>query len=326
MTIDSQILATLRNADSGVSGTDLCSKLGVSRTAIWAHIEALRKLGYDIAANPHTGYRLIASPQCLISSDLMARIGKPRIIGREIRVLKSTTSTNDEVEQMARNGEPEGMVVFAESQSKGRGRLGRKWSSPCGKGLWFSILVRPRMRPSEITQLTAATATAIVRSITQETGLKPKIKWPNDVMLGGKKVSGILTELHAELDQVKYAIIGIGIDVQQSLSDFSSELRHTATSLKIESGQNIGLPSLATSLLIELDNDYARIQNHDFDKLAEEWERHCKTIGKLVAIEIGPRKIRGRAEALDPNGALLIRTEHGRLEPITGGDVRIVSH
>ena len=96
--------------------------------------------------------------------------------------------------------------------------------------------------------------------------------------------------------------------------------------MKIESGQNIGLPSLATSLLIELDNDYARIQNHDFDKLAEEWERHCKTIGKLVSIEIGPRKIRGRAEALDPNGALLVRTEHGRLEPITGGDVRIISH
>ncbi len=324
MTLDAKIISALRTANSGLSGADLCRELDISRTAIWARIETLRELGYDIAANPHTGYRLLASPDRLFAADLQARLGKPRIIGRDIRVLDQVISTNDVIEQMTTDNPTEGLAVFAESQTKGRGRLGRRWSSPSGKGLWFSILLRPNLHPMEITQLTAAAATALARAIENETGLHAEIKWPNDLLIDGKKVAGILTELQGELDLVHYVIIGIGIDVQQSPSDFPAELRKSAISLKMALGRPVDRPSLATAILRELDRDYARILDRQFKELAEEWEARCSTLGQHVSIEVGARTLRGRAEALDPNGALLLRTDHGRLEPITGGDVLIL--
>ena len=326
MTLDAKIISALRSAKIGVSGADLCRQLGISRTAIWAHIETLRELGYDIAANPHTGYRLLASPNRLLGADLQARLGEPQIIGRDIHVLDQATSTNDVIEQMAAENASEGLVVFSESQTKGRGRLGRRWSSPSGKGLWFSILLRPNLHPTEITQLTAATATALTRAIASETGLHVEIKWPNDLLLNGKKIAGILTELQAELDRVRHVIIGIGMDVQQSPSDFPEELRKSATSLKIALGRPVDRPSLATAALRELDRDYARILKRQFEELAEEWESRCGTLGQHVSIKVGGRTLCGRAESLDPNGALLIRTDHGQLEPVTGGDVLILNN
>src|SRR6266850_1805142 len=201
MTIDAQILNTLRAANGdAVSGTELALQAGVSRAAIWARIEELRSLGYDIEASPHLGYRLLTAPDVLHADDLMSRLGKTKVIGRDIQVFEETTSTNDVIEKLARDGVKEGAVVFAESQTQGRGRLGRKWISPPKKGLWFSVLLRPDLRPQEITQLTVASATALRRAIQSHTALKAEIKWPNDVLVGGKKVAGILTELNAELD------------------------------------------------------------------------------------------------------------------------------
>jgi BirA family biotin operon repressor/biotin-[acetyl-CoA-carboxylase] ligase len=256
---------------------------------------------------------------------LARTLAPPRecVIGRDIRVFEETTSTNDVIEKLARDGVKEGVVVFAESQTKGRGRLGRKWISPERKGLWFSILLRPDLRPQETTQLTVASATALRRAIQSETGLQPEIKWPNDILIGGKKVAGILTELSAELDRVKHIILGIGVDVNLVAGEFPPELRKLATSLKIESGRAIERPELAAAILRELDFDYARICAGKFTAVADEWEAHCATIGHDVTIQIGGRKIRGRAESLDDDGALLVRTEHGHLERITGGDVTL---
>src|SRR5215469_11477487 len=202
MTTDAQILSALRSStEGGVSGAELSHKLGISRAAVWARIEELRTLGYDIEATPHLGYRLLSSPDTLHADDLVARLGKTKVIGRDIRVFQETTSTNDIIEKLARDKVKEGVVVFAESQTKGRGRLGRKWISPACRGLWFSVLLRPDLRPQETTQLTVAAATAIRRAIANATGLETKIKWPNDILLGGRKVAGILTELSAELDR-----------------------------------------------------------------------------------------------------------------------------
>src|SRR2546428_2978089 len=207
MTIDAKILNALRSADDGaVSGTELSQQLGVSRAAVWARIEDLRSLGYEIEASPHRGYRLLSAPDVLHADDLVSRLGRTKVIGREIHVFEQTTSTSDVVEKFAHDGLKEGMVVFAESQTKGRGRLGRKWISPARKGLWFSILLRPNLRPQETTQLTVASATALRRAIQAQTGLKAEIKWPNDIVIRGKKVAGILTELNAELDQGQYGI------------------------------------------------------------------------------------------------------------------------
>jgi BirA family biotin operon repressor/biotin-[acetyl-CoA-carboxylase] ligase len=323
MTTDAKILLALRANQDGVSGADLADKLGVTRAAVWGRIEELRRLGYEIEAGPHFGYRLVGAPDVLHADDLLARLGQTKVIGRDIHVFERTTSTNDVIEKLARDGVKEGAVVFAESQTKGRGRLGREWISPERKGLWFSVLLRPDLRPQETTQLTVASATALRRAIQAETGLRPEIKWPNDIVIGGKKVAGILTELSAELDRVRHVILGIGVDVNLGASDFPPELRKPATSLKIESGREISRAELATTILRELDADYARICGGSFAEVADEWQAHCKTIGRQVTIQIGERRMRGQAESLDDDGALLLRTDHGRLERITGGDVTL---
>ncbi len=317
-----QILATLRQQD-GVSGTDLALRLGMSRAAVWAHIQELREAGFEIEASPHRGYHLATSPERLIADDLLARLGSVKVIGRDIRVFQETSSTNDVVEKLARDGVEEGVVVFAEAQTKGRGRLGRPWLSPAGKGLWFSILLRPDLRPQEATRLTVAAATAIARAIQQQTGVAPDIKWPNDLMVGGKKICGILTELNAELDHVKYLILGVGVDVNLASAEFPADLRCIATSLRIATGRILPRPELAAAILQELDREYALILRDQFAAVADEWEQRCTTLGQLVSIRLGDRVLRGRAEALDESGALLLRTEHGRLEPIIGGDVTV---
>ncbi len=324
MTIDSQILSALRAVGAGsVSGADLAQRLGISRAAVWARIQELREFGYDIAAGPHFGYRLVSAPDCLNSDDLISLRGESGIIGSVIQVFQETTSTNDIIDRMARDGVPEGVVVFAESQTRGRGRLGRVWMSPPRAGLWFSVLLRPDLRPQETTQLTVAAATAVARAIKSQTGVSPDVKWPNDILVRGKKVAGILTELTAELDHVKYVILGIGVDVNQQVSDFPSDLRRLATSLRIETGRAIDRSNLAAAILRELDNDYARISAGQFEAVADEWESLCVTLGHPVEISLGGRQVRGRAEALDVDGALLIRTQHGRLERIISGDVRV---
>jgi BirA family biotin operon repressor/biotin-[acetyl-CoA-carboxylase] ligase len=323
MTTDAKILSALRANPAGVSGTELAEHLKISRAAIWSRIEELRRVGFEIEAGPHFGYRLVDEPDALFADDLLARLGKTKVVGRDIQVFEQTTSTNDVIEILARDGVKEGAVVFAEAQTKGRGRLGRKWMSPTHKGLWFSILLRPELRPQETTQLTVASATALRRAIKTVTGLSAEIKWPNDLMIGGKKIVGILTEMSAEVDRVRHVILGIGVDVNQEAADFPADLRKIATSLKIEADREISRADLATEILRELDFDYARIGGGKFPAVADEWEAGCATIGKNVSVQMGARQIRGRAEALDNDGALLVRTEHGHLERIIGGDVTL---
>lgn len=324
MTTDAKILSALRAAGEGsVSGAELSQQLGVSRAAIWARIEELRRLGYDIEASPHLGYRLLSAPDLLHADDLLSRLGRTQVIGRDIRVFQQTTSTNDVAEKLARDGVKEGAVVFAESQTRGRGRLGRKWASPNRGGLWFSVLLRPDLRPQEATRLTVASATALVRAIRSETGLRPGIKWPNDILVHGRKVAGILTELSAELDRVQHVILGIGVDVNLDVSGFPEEVGKVAGSLSAEAGKTISRAALAAAILRELDVDYARTSGGEFSAVADEWEENCSTIGHEVIIRIGNREIHGRAETLGDEGALLVRTDHGLLERIIGGDVTL---
>jgi len=322
MSLDARLLTALRGAgEDAVSGVELSESLGLTRAAIWARIEELRRLGYEIEASPHRGYRLVSAPDLLHADDLLARLGATRVIGRDLRVFQETTSTNDVVEKLARDGVEEGVVVFAESQTRGRGRLGRVWASPTRKGLWFSVLLRPPLRPQEATQITVAAANALARAVEAQTRLPVEIKWPNDLLIRGRKTAGILTELHAELDHVKSLTLGIGVDVNQTARDFPAELRPVATSLRIEAGQPLDRAGLATAILSALDRDYQRVCDGEFEALASEWEARCTTLGRQVAIQIGSRRIEGRAESLDSDGALLLRTQYGHLERIIGGDV-----
>jgi BirA family biotin operon repressor/biotin-[acetyl-CoA-carboxylase] ligase len=245
------------------------------------------------------------------------------VIGREIHVFQETTSTNDIAARLARGGAEEGAVIFAESQSKGRGRLGRTWLSPAGKGLWFTVLLRPDIPPNGATQLTVAAATALSRAITLQTGIVPEIKWPNDILIRGRKVAGILTEMSAELDHLKELLLGIGMDVNLEPGDFPPSLRKTATSLQIETEQKVNRSELAVAILRELDRDYDLVKKGQFEVLAEQWQERCSTLGCQVSIRVGDRVIRGRAESLDDDGALLVRAQHGHLERIIGGDVTV---
>jgi BirA family biotin operon repressor/biotin-[acetyl-CoA-carboxylase] ligase len=324
VTVDSAILSALRAAgERSLSGADLACRTGLAIGTVRRHVEGLRALGYEIEASPHLGYRLAKTPDVLHADDLISRLGKTRVIGRDIRVFRETTSTNDVADKLARDGVKEGVVVFAESQTQGRGRLGRKWISPPGKGLWFTVLLRPQLPPELVTQITIASATALSRAIRSLTDLRPEIKWPNDLLLGGKKVAGILTELSAELDTVRWVLLGIGVDANLGVADFPHDLRKTATSLRIELGHPIERAALATGLLKELDQAYAQLNRGAFEALADEWEHQCSTLGHEVTIHVGQRRIRGRAESLDPGGALLVRTHHGHLERVMGGDVTL---
>ncbi|HAM70255.1 MAG TPA: biotin--[acetyl-CoA-carboxylase] ligase [Verrucomicrobiales bacterium] len=325
VTTDAAILNALRQfPGAGVSGAALSAQLGISRAAIWARIEELRRLGYEIDASPHSGYRLIAVPDALHGDDLLTRLRQPRVVGREIHVFRETTSTNDVVERMARDGLAEGVVVFAESQTRGRGRLSRRWVSSAGKGLWLSVLLRPRLQPLGATRITIAAATSLVRAVRRVVGLETEIKWPNDVLVRGRKIAGILTELAAEVDSIKHLVLGMGVNANQSASDFPAELKGLATSLRLEAGAAVDRPALAAAILEELELDYSRICDGRFDEVAAEWEQGCSTLGRPVRIQVGDRIVQGRAEALDPEGALLVRTHHGNLERVLGGDVTVL--
>ncbi len=322
MTIDAAILSALRSAD-WTSGAELSARLGVTRAAIWARIEELRQLGYQIQASPHSGYRLVACPDRLHADDLVSRLPQARVIGREIRVFQETSSTSDVLEKLARDGIDEGMVVFAESQLRGRGRLGRSWASPSGKGIWMSVLLRPRMRPQAATRLTIAAAAAVARALRAELPLRPDIKWPNDIMLHGRKVAGVLTELTAELDTIRHVSLGIGVNVNLEPGDLPPGLEAVATSLRMELGRPADRPALAAAILRELDRVYLDILEDRFHAIVEEWSESCSTLGRNVSVLSGSRRTSGRAEAIDDEGALLVRTEHGLLERILGGDVTL---
>ncbi|HOX01781.1 MAG TPA: biotin--[acetyl-CoA-carboxylase] ligase [Candidatus Paceibacterota bacterium] len=326
MTIDAQILRALRQGGGAVEipGADLARSLGVSPGAIAARIDELRSLGYVIEATPHRGYRLAATPDRLHADDLLARLDHPCTVGREIHVFQTTSSTSDIADRLARDGLREGVVVIAESQSRGRGRLGRSWSSIPHQGLWLSILLRPRLQPQSATRVMVAAATSLSRAVHRVAGCRLDIKWPNDLVWRSRKIAGILTEISAESDRLRYLILGVGINVNHQTADFPPELRSTAASLLMAAGRPIDRAELAAAFLRELEHDYTRVHDSRFSLLADEWARQCLTLGHTVTIQQGSLRIEGFAEALDEDGVLLLRTQHGRLERILSGDVSIV--
>lgn len=322
MTLDAQILSALRGAGpDSLQPSALAVRFDTTPAVVTERVRELRQLGYEIESTPHLGLRLITSPDVLHADELLSRLAPGQVIGRDVRVFQETSSTNDVVEKLARDGVREGVVVLAETQSRGRGRLGRKWVSPAGMGLWFSVLLRPHLPLGAVTQLTIMAATAVARALRAETGLAPQIKWPNDILLHGRKVAGVLTELSAEMDRVSHVVLGIGVDV--NMTEFPAELDGVATSLAREAGRRFNRAAIAAAIFAELDRDYACLGRGDFSALAEEWEQQCITLGQQVRIHIGSRTLTGRAESLDADGALLLRSEYGHLERIIGGDVVI---
>ena len=306
-------------AGAFVSGEELSRLIGVSRTAIWKEIEKLRAEGYKILAQPHTGYQLVGIPDRLTAQELSWNLATRRV-GKRIHAYDTTDSTMDVAHRLAAAGEPEGSVVVAEGQARGRGRMGRAWTSPKGKGVYLSLILRPALRLSEVAQITLVAAVAVARAIDSVTSIKPEIKWPNDLMIKGKKLAGILTELSAELNRVNYVILGIGINVNSS----ASQLPAQATSLAETVGQKIDRLELARSLLVQLDRAYSDFLSRGLVPVLESWRRFAGFLGHRIRVSAQGRVLDGQAVDVDSTGALLVRTDTGLIESVSAGEVLIV--
>lgn len=222
-----------------VSGEAISTQLGISRAAVWKQIEGLRADGYEVEAAPRRGYRLTARPDKLSVPEIEAGL-KTQRFGRPVEAHEAIGSTNERAKELARQGAPEGLLVTAEQQTAGKGRLGRPWQTPAGRALALSLLLRPLIPPTLAPRLTLVAAVAVAEAVRAETGLPVGIKWPNDLQVAGRKLCGILTEMEAEIEQVRFVVLGIGLNVNQTVAEFPPELRETATSVRLAIGAEGG--------------------------------------------------------------------------------------
>ena len=314
------VLAALRQGKQPLSGTALGKQLGVSRAAVWKCVHELRRQGYVIDSSPRKGYTLVSSPDLLLPEEIR-RVLATRSFGKRIICRDECTSTQDIAAELARGGEPEGLVVIADTQTRGRGRKGRSWISTPGAGICLSIILRPGLKPSQIAQIPLVAGVAAARAIRAVTGLKPDIKWPNDILVGGKKVAGILTEMSCELDHINHVILGIGINVNTLKSDLPESIRDIATSLCAECGHNISRVALVQRFLNELESLYRSYQADGFVSIRQEWKSLSNTIGSQVEITDGGKRLTGEVLDIDGDGFLLLKTDAGSIERIVAGDV-----
>ena len=316
-TIKDKILEDLiLNKGKHVSGETLASELSVSRAAIWKHVKALRNDGFMIESSTKEGYSLVDSPDVLSPAGIKAGL-KTILMGKTIHYFKETESTNNLARDMAGSVD-EGTLIIAESQTGGRGRMGRKWISPEG-GIWLSIILKPKMQPLHAPRITLLAGVAVAKTI-RSYGLSAKIKWPNDVLINGKKVCGILTEIGAEMDSIQYVVVGVGIDANVDTETFPEEFRDSSTSLKNEMGYDINRVEFVQKLLIELESLYLKFQKEGFTSIMEEWRIMSATMGQWVKITTQSRIIYGEAVGVDSDGALILETGEGRLEKIVAGN------
>lgn len=320
MDSEEKIINILRSTDSLISGEELSQELNISRVAVWKHIENLRQLGYKIEARSHRGYHFISAPDRLLAMEIRYGL-KSKFIGQDIRAYEEVSSTNDLALDLARKGTKEGTVVVAESQTRGRGRIGRSWFSPPGKGIWASIIFYPALRPGELGQMNLIMGVAIAEAIKKETGLPLELKWPNDIIISGKKVGGILIDMSAEMDKVKNLVGGFGINVNLGQKEFSDILKESASSLSLEKGDFIDRLSLFREMLYQIEFYYTLFKEKGFVPIREKWLSYSRTLGRYIRVDLADRNIYGQAMDIDEVGALQVRLENGMVEKLTAGDI-----
>ena len=317
--MEDDIISVLKEAKGGyVSGEDFSKRLGVTRASIWKHMESLRETGYEIEAQPHLGYRLIGVPDKLLPHEITWGL-KTKILGKKVYAYQKTDSTNNKAYELAEHGAAEGAVIVAEEQAKGKGRMGRSWASPKG-GIYLSIILRPRLMPTEVSKLTLVAAVSVAQTLRGHTGVRSLIKWPNDILIGGHKVCGILTELKAEQDMTSFVVIGIGINVNTR----SSLLPKNATSLAKETDKEWSRVDLVRELLVNLESHYILFQKGGFGSIIKEWKDLSDILGRHVKVQDRTRTIEGQAIDVDEGGALVVRLDSGLNERILAGDVTLL--
>ena len=316
-----EILKMLREANTYLSGQELSEQLGVSRTAVWKVIRQLGEEGYEIEAVRNKGYRLVKSADVLSKEEIESCL-KTQWAGRNLIYYPVTDSTNTRIQQMAEEGAVHGSVAVAGEQTAGKGRRGRSWIDPPGAGIAMSILLRPEISSENASMLTLVAALAATKAIRTLTGLDAKIKWPNDVVLSGKKAVGILTQMSTEEDAIRYVIVGIGVNVNRE--HFPEEIEQTATSLKLESGRTISRSSLVAEILQEFETYYARfLEKNDLSELCAEYDSWSANVGRVVRVLDPAGEYSGEALGIDSRGQLLVKCAPGEIRRVISGEVSV---
>lgn len=312
------------NEGEFVSGQEISNKLSCSRTAIWKHISELRKSGYTIEAVQKRGYRLVTSPNLVTAEEVSLYTGNGTF-GKKITYKSSVKSTQEIAHSLAREGAAEGSIVLADEQTGGRGRLGRAWQSPAGTGVWMSLILKPNIPLQKAPQLTLLIAVAASKAIEKVTGLEAAIKWPNDILINGKKTAGILTELQAEADSIHSVIVGIGMNVNQESKHFSDEIAQIATSLSIEGGQTYKRAEIIGVLLQEIEMLYHQYLEKGFGVIKLLWEARAFSLGKRITARSVSGSITGYAKGITEEGVLLLEDDMGQVHSIYSADIEIPS-
>lgn len=307
-----------------ISGESISRSLGISRTAVWKRIEALKREGYSIEASTRKGYRII-SREAQYGRHGIQSLLETGFIGRELKFLNKTDSTNTSLKALASGGAPDGTVAVADEQTSGRGRLGRAWASSSGLGIWMSVLLRPKLHPTTVQSITPAIAVAVCRALEPLLFMKPGIKWPNDVLVDGRKICGILTELSAEADMISWVISGIGINVNHEERDFPQDLRGRAASVKmyLKPGTELSRCRLAADVLNRLEEVYLDYLENGPGPVLAEWKERSVTLGRKVLLIQGGTETAATALDLGEDGRLIVRLEDGTLKDVISGEISL---
>ncbi|MGN0512775.1 MAG: biotin--[acetyl-CoA-carboxylase] ligase [Lachnospiraceae bacterium] len=316
-----KILKMLTQANDYISGQALCNELNVSRTAIWKYMNQLKEDGYEIEAVTNRGYRLKNRPDVLYANEIKSKL-KTLSWAREIYYYDEVDSTNNVAKKLAEDGAPHGTLVITEMQTAGKGRRGRNWSSPKGSGIWMTFILRPQIGPDRASMLTLVSAMAVQKAIENETGLKAVIKWPNDIVVNGKKVCGMLTEMSAEPEWINYVVVGIGINA--NTKKFPEEIADVATSLSIELGRDITRSNLVAGFGAAFEGYYDRfIKNGDMSDLMDEYNKNLANLDNKVKILDPKGEYTGISKGINKEGELLVTDEDGNERIVRSGEVSV---
>lgn len=304
-----------------VSGEQFSSQLGISRSAIWKHINALKNDGHEIQSAPKKGYRLQRTADRMLPEAIAATLTTQRIGRNILTCLEQTDSTNVEAKALAAQGAPEGTVVVAESQNQGRGRRGRTWFSPAGRNIYTSIVLRPILSPAQAPQITLMTGVAVAKTLVRFASLEAKIKWPNDILIHGKKIAGILTEVSTDMDMVDHVVVGIGINVNISAQEMPKDIQQTATSVRMATGMHHCRVALLCALLDQFERSYNRLKSSGFPAIMAQWRRMSDIIGQPVYVDVMDKRYQGVVATVDDDGVLILKDASGGTHRIFSGDV-----
>ena len=315
-----KVLALLKKQEAYISGEEMSQSLGVTRAAVWKAIKKLQGEGYIIESSTKKGYKLVEKPNVITPAELAPMLCG-YTLGQVIKYYEVVDSTNEKAKALAREGASEGTLVIADQQSAGKGRLGRNWSSPAGTGIWMSLILKPEILPQYASQLTLVAGLCMCEAIREVTGLDATIKWPNDIVVNGKKVCGILTEMSAEMERINYIVLGIGVNVNHKA--FPEELPF-ATSLALEGKQDYERASLIKAFLERFEKDYKhyKVDPH-LTAILSRYEAHCITLGKTVKIISGNESFTAEAKEITIDGNLIVKTETGEEKLIHSGEVSV---